>query len=158
MSSNKNASLPEEARGMLLAYMKKEGLFQETFAKRIGVSRSSLGRAIRGSDISLNNQEKIMKFLKESLGFSGEGSAVVFPSEEALERAEQVKLKLLLLHHDLVYFLKADASARNILRSALSEGDVSFVRTLLGAIFGGEELLERWKRFTSYVFKSFKGE
>ena len=75
---------------------------------------------------------------------------------QARERAEKVKLILLLLELELRLFRDGNEEVRNVFRQELDEGDVGYVGCLLTSLTGTEEQFERWLAFSTYKFNFFK--
>ena len=75
---------------------------------------------------------------------------------QARQRAEQVKLVMLLLELELRLFRDGNEEVRNVFRQQLNQGDVSYVGCLLTALTGTEEQFKRWLAFSSYKFDFFK--
>jgi hypothetical protein len=77
-------------------------------------------------------------------------------NREARQRAEKVKLVLLLLESELRLFRDGNEEVRNVFRQELDVGDVGYVGCLLTALCGTKEQFERWLAFNTYKFNFFK--
>lgn len=75
---------------------------------------------------------------------------------EARQRAEKVKLALLLLELELRPFRDGNEEVRNVFRQELDGGDVGYVGCLLTALCGTEGQFERWLNFSTYKFNFFR--
>lgn len=146
----------------LESFRLQRGLSRKGLAHALGVHQDTLGHwfstAKSAQKPSANSLKKIQQFLADQ---AIQGVQIAQPQEEALKkeverRSRKVKYLILLLEDELRWFRDGETKARELLRKELSFNDVGYISSLLGML-GDEQMFQRWRTFTTYQFKGFKG-